>query len=81
MPQDMDETTRKLSQLQREVRALRTLIERMLLDNEQERRDGLITTGEFAKLHGITTQTVVNRIKRGIYGGVQIGKMWYLKNN
>jgi len=77
----MDETTRKLSQLQREVRALRTLIERMLLDNEQERRDGLITTGEFAKLHGITTQTVVNRIKRGIYGGVQIGKMWYLKNN
>lgn len=77
----MDETTRKLSQLQREVRALRTLIERMLLDNEQERRDGLITTGEFAKLHGITTQTVVNRIKRGIYGGVQIGKMWYLKKN
>ena len=77
----MGETTRKLSQLQREVRALRTLIERMLLDNEQERRDGLITTGEFAKLHGITTQTVVNRIKRGIYGGVQIGKMWYLKKN
>lgn len=77
----MDETAKKLNQLQREVRALRTLIERMVLDNEQERRDGLITTGEFAKLHGITTQTVVNRIKRGIYGGVQIGKMWYLKNN
>lgn len=77
----MDETTRKITSLQREVKALRTLIERLVLDKEQERRDGLITTGEFAKLHGISTQTVVNRIKRGIYGGVQIGRMWYLKNN
>ena len=77
----MDETARRLSQLQREVKALRTLIGRLVLDKEQERRDGLITTGEFAKLHGISTQTVVNRIKRGIYGGVQIGKYWYLKNS
>lgn len=71
----------KITSLQREVRALRTLIERLVEDKEQEQRVGLITIGEFAKLHGISTKTVVNRIKRGIYGGVQIGRMWYLKNN
>lgn len=41
-------------------------------------RPSLVPAAEFAKAHNIGLQTVKDRIKLGIYAGVQIGRKWYL---
>lgn len=66
----------QIRQLTAKVNKLTVMVEKLLDDRSQA--NDLITVTEFAKLMGCSKGTVLNRIKRGIYGAVRHGKLWYL---
>lgn len=66
----------QIRQLTAKVNKLTAMVERLLEDKPQE--NNLVTVTEFAKLMGCSKGTVLNRIKRGIYGAERHGKLWYL---
>lgn len=66
----------QIRQLTIKVNRLTAMVEKLL--EEKGRENNLITVAEFAKLMGCTKGTVLNRIKRGIYGAEKHGKLWYL---
>ena len=66
----------QIRQLTIRVNKLTAMVEKLLEEKPQE--NNLVTVTEFAKLMGCSKGTVINRIKRGIYGAVRHGKLWYL---
>jgi len=66
----------QIRQLTAKANKLTVMVEQLL--DENGRRNDLMTVTEFAKAVGCSKQTVINRIKRGIYGAVRHGKLWYL---
>jgi excisionase family DNA binding protein len=67
--------TQEIKKLKREVLELKRMVQQLL--DEKESND-LMTVTEFAKAVGCSKGTVLNRIKKGIYGAERHGKLWYL---
>ena len=66
----------QIRQLTIKVNRLTAMVEKLLEEKGQE--NNLMTVTEFAKSVGCSKRTVLNRIKAGIYGAEQRGKLWYL---
>lgn len=73
---------KELRMLRREVRELKNIVlslSEQLANRETARQNNLVTTTEFAKLHGISRRVVANRIKNGLIGAVKRGRCWYIE--
>lgn len=68
----------EIRRLQRQVNQLTRMVEQLQKQQEQEYKNNLMTVTEFAKVVGCSRSTVVNRIKKGIYGAERHGKTWFL---
>ena len=66
----------EIRRLSREVKALSDKVQ--VLIDERQKSNELMTVTQFAKAAGCSRNTVLNRIKAGIYGAERHGKLWYL---
>ena len=66
----------EIRRLSREVRELNNKIQTLIDDRQSD--NTLMTVTQFAKAVGCSRNTVLNRIKAGIYGAERHGKLGYL---
>lgn len=43
--------------------------------------EGMIPVADFGRIEGIATETVVKRIREGVYVGLKVGDEWYIEKS